>query len=98
MIAAKHVLERSLPGRVGQRKMPSISSNSDCFSCSWVGFPPAPRFQLRTGPNLPAVTTFNHFLPHLSCKSFIVKQKLISDSPTLALNLENTKACGLTVG
>jgi len=39
-------------------------------------------------------TTFYHFLPHLSCKSFIVKQKLATVCPTRALTKENAKPCG----
>jgi hypothetical protein len=40
------------------------------------------------------LTTSYHFVPHLSCKSFIVKQKLDGAHPTLASIQESTKACG----
>jgi hypothetical protein len=40
------------------------------------------------------LTTFYHFVPHLSRKSFIVKQKLAGVRPTWALPEENAKACG----
>src|SRR5579863_3470005 len=43
---------------------------------------------------LTALTTLFHFLPHLSCKSFIVKQKLDGGCPTPAPIPENTEACG----
>jgi hypothetical protein len=40
------------------------------------------------------LTTFYHFVPHLSRKSFIVKQKLDGLHPTGARILEITKASG----
>src|SRR5579864_4018235 len=43
---------------------------------------------------LTALTTFYHFVPHLTVKSFIVKKELEGRSPTSALIRENTKACG----
>ena len=43
------------------------------------------------------LTTSYHFVPHLSCKSFIVKQKLDAGSPTPVLIRESTKACGCLV-
>ena len=49
----------------------------------------APRFHRAT-----KLTTFYHFVPHLSCKSFIVKQKLAGASPTSVLILETTNRCG----
>ena len=48
--------------------------------------------KLRTA--LTVLTTSYHFVPHLSRKSFIVKQKLDGPCPTPALILENTEACG----
>jgi hypothetical protein len=44
--------------------------------------------------NLTFAATFYHFVPHLSPKSFIVKQKLDGRAPTPAVISENTKACG----
>ena len=44
--------------------------------------------------NATDLTTFDHFVPHLSRKSFIVKQKLAGLGPTGALTIENAKACG----
>jgi hypothetical protein len=40
------------------------------------------------------LTTFYHFVPHLSRKSFIVKQKLAGTHPTYPRISEITKACG----
>jgi len=40
------------------------------------------------------LTTFYHFVPHLSCKSFIVKKKLAGECPTYAPKFEIAKACG----
>src|SRR5207248_5317156 len=73
----------------------TLFRSSGCLSCCWVGFPPAPRFQLLNPTNLTAPTTLNHFLPHLSRKSFIVKQKL-EVGPSLSAPLrESTRLCGL---
>jgi hypothetical protein len=44
--------------------------------------------------NATELTTFYHFVPHLSRKSFIVKQKLAGVRPTRTLADENAKACG----
>src|SRR5437588_7451610 len=59
-----------LPGRrATQRKIgPSSggSGGSGCLSCFWVGFPPAPRYQLLAPTALllsPLSTTFVHILP-----------------------------------
>jgi len=75
MIAAKHGvrLSEAMPK---PRKIRLKSFDSGCSSCFWVGFPPAPRFQLARPTDLMTLTTLFHFLPHLSRKSFIVKQKL----------------------
>src|SRR3954470_268205 len=52
-------------------------------------------FKLLSDTNLTAPTTLNHFLPHLSRKSFIVKQKL-EVGPSLSAPLrESTRLCGL---
>ena len=40
------------------------------------------------------LTTFYHFVPHLSRKSFIVKQKLEGVNPTSRVLRESTMACG----
>ena len=40
------------------------------------------------------LTTFNHFVPHLSRKSFIVKQKLVGARPTSTPLRETAKPCG----
>ena len=40
------------------------------------------------------LTTFYHFVPHLSCKSFFVKKKLAGECPTYAPKFEIAKACG----
>jgi len=40
------------------------------------------------------LTTFYHFVPHLSRKSFIVKKKLAGERPTYAPKFEIAKACG----
>ena len=48
-----------------QRKIRSNSSVSGCLSCFWVGFPPAPRFQLLAPTKLtdsPLSTTLYHIL------------------------------------
>src|SRR5690349_12209999 len=97
MIAAKHVVPSSPqppPRRQKQRKVRSNSGDSGCLSNFWVGFPPAPRFQLQVPTNRTVSATLYHFLPHLSRKSFIVKQKLDGPYPTPALIFETTKACG----
>src|SRR5467141_2587884 len=66
-----------LPGRrATQRKLGPTSGGSGCLSCFWVGFPPAPRYQLLAPTAPTALTTFYHFCPHLTRKSLIVKQKL----------------------
>src|SRR5271169_1929591 len=85
---------RQQRGRSKPCKVRSESGDSGCLSCSWVGFPPAPRFQLLSSTALTVSTTSYHFVPHLSCKSFIVKKKLNGGSPTPAPIQENTKACG----
>src|ERR1700676_3784575 len=72
----------------------SNSGDSGFLSCLWVGFPPAPRFQLQRPTALTVSTTSYHFVPHLSAKSFIVKQKLDGPLPTWTLFRETTKACG----
>src|SRR6266849_2646964 len=82
------------PGRrAAPRKIGSTSGGSGCLSCFWVGFPPAPRYQLPTPTALTALTTFYHFCPHLTRKSFIVKQKLQGCSPTWALIQQTTRPC-----
>jgi hypothetical protein len=53
--------------------------------------------QLLTPTNLTDLTTFNHFLPHLSRKSLIVKQKLEGRIPTPAPISENTESSGLPI-
>jgi hypothetical protein len=53
--------------------------------------------QLLFPTNLTDLTTFNHFLPHLSRKLLIVKQKLEGRSPTRRSILENTESCGLPI-
>src|SRR4029077_299096 len=54
------------PGkRRKQRKIRSPRSDSGCLPCFWVGFPPAPRFQLLAPtklPNPPLSTTLYHIL------------------------------------
>lgn len=44
------------------------------------------------------LTTFYHFHPHLSRKSFIVKRKLEGRRPTPALSEESTISCGPLFG
>lgn len=83
--------------RQKRRKASAKAGDSGCLSCCWVGFPPAPRFQLLTPTDSTAHATFYHFVPHLISKSFIVKQELDGSNPTPALILENTKACGLPI-
>src|SRR5271163_3505760 len=65
-----------LRGRLKSRKTRSTSGVSGCLPYFRVGFPPAPLFQLLNPTTLTVLTTSNHFVPHLSCKSLIVKQKL----------------------
>src|ERR1700684_508205 len=95
--ATLFVAEGSLPPQLRRsktRKTRSNSGDSGCLSCLWVGFPPAPRFQLQRPTALTLSTTSYHFVPHLSVKSFIVKQKLDGLPPTWTLFRETTKACG----
>jgi len=56
--------------------------------------PTGSTFQLLAPTGLPKLATFFHFVPHLSCKSFIVKKKLEGASPTSTLTRETAKHCG----
>src|ERR1700720_4398832 len=92
--ATLFVAEGSLPLQTRRSKTRKTHSNSGCLSCLWVGFPPAPRFQLQRPTALTASTTSYHFVPHLSAKSFIVKQKLDGTQPPWTPIWETTKAFG----
>src|SRR5271166_235709 len=51
--------------------------------------------QLKSSTGLTASSTFYHFVPHLSVKSFNVKQKLEGTHPTPALVGETTMPCAV---
>ena len=57
-------------------------------------FPTGSSLSAPNSQALTALTTFYHFCPHLTRKSFIVKQKLQGCSPTWALISESTRTCG----
>ncbi len=56
--------------------------------------PTGSTIQLLVSHRATAFTTFYHFVPHLTRKSFIVKRKLAGRRPTWARALEIAKACG----
>jgi hypothetical protein len=51
-------------------------------------------FQLRYSTVFTDSTTSYHFVPHLSRKSFIVKQKLLGTIPTVGSFRKTTSRCG----
>jgi hypothetical protein len=57
-------------------------------------FPTGSSFQLRYATALTDPSTSYHFVPHLSRKSFIVKQKLIGTIPTVGEFYKTTRPCG----
>jgi len=75
-IAKSHVWRTSLFGEV--------KTAQSSVKLGWFGlfvlllgrFPTGSSFQLRCSTVLTVLTTSYHFVPHLSRKSFIVKQKL----------------------
>src|SRR6267142_3573944 len=94
--------------RQKQRKAGSKSGDSGCLSCFWVGFPPAPRFQL-FGPRpllrSPLCTTFYHILAVsrlLSRRNFKVVFPLldqIQKIPQLVVtNSRTTRDCVYCLG
>lgn len=57
-------------------------------------FPTGSSFQLRYATGLTDLTTSYHFVPHLSRKSFIVKQKLLGTMTTVGAFSKTTSPCG----
>ena len=75
-------------------KFGQSSGDSGCSSCFWVGFPPAPRFQLPLPTSLlllPLRTTLYHIL---AVSRLLSSRNLIVPIPLGHRFRESTKACG----
>src|SRR5271165_4306858 len=81
-------------GNNGAKSVPSRSIRAVCRALG-SDFHRLLEVQLKSSTGATASSTFYHFVPHLSVKSFNVKQKLVGTRPTPALIGETTMPCAV---
>jgi hypothetical protein len=89
------VWRTSLTGEAKATQSRSKFGCSGLFDLLLGRLPTGSSLSASVATNRTVLTTLYHFVPHLTCKSFIVNRKLKGQHPALVGSIQTTSRCGL---